>query len=186
MLSHYSGAVVRKGRGFLSVGQAISQSRKEKGITQQQLAMKWNYSREAISKYETEDRGFPEELRQVACNDLDDPYVITAVEEEATGGLNIPDINGDYIDTHPAALSYLVQREADEALQHVRQMDWIKPVKHRSEQEKQEMYKVLLELLDAVASMKKLIAVICKEYKFSIKELIKAWRITLKARYWKK
>nr|BDD46671.1 hypothetical protein 14 [Bacillales bacterium] len=166
----------------MSVGKTIANARREKDITQQQLSMDLYCSREAVSKYETGDRPIPEDLRPKISQRVDHPYVYLEMQLEATGGVGIPVFNGDYIDKHPAAMKDLVQNETNEALDHLGQACMIKPAHMRSEQEKQEMLKVIMELLDSVASMMNLIAVICKEYKFSMKEIFKSWRATLKAR----
>jgi transcriptional regulator with XRE-family HTH domain len=166
----------------MSAGEAVAQARKDKGVTQDQLSMNLYCSREAVSKYETGDRKIPKDLRPSISQALDDPHLYMEMAMEATGRVGIPVLNGDYIDKHPASMSFLVQREADEALDHVRQMDWVKPVEMRTDQEKQDMRKVVMELLDSIASMMNLVAVICKVYKFSMKEIFEAWRVTLKAR----
>jgi transcriptional regulator with XRE-family HTH domain len=170
----------------MSAGEAVAQARKDKGYTQEQLAMKLYCSREAVSKYETGDRNVPKDLRSEISLNLDDPHLYMEMAMEATGRVGIPVLNGDYIDKHPASMSYLVQRETHEALDQVLHIDWVKPVDMRTDQEKQDMMKVVMELLDAIASMMNLVAVICKEYKFSMKEIFGSWRATLKARKWKK
>lgn len=185
LLSHDRWFLVQKGDGKMSIGKVLADAREGK-YTQEQLSFELPISREAISKYETGDRKIPQDLRPVFSLKLDDPYLYMEMAAEATGKVAIPVLNGDYIDKHPASMSYLVQREADEALEHIRNMDWIKPVSMRTEEEKEEMRKALMEVLDCIVSMKNLVAVICKEYKFSMKEIFQAWIVTLKARRWKK
>jgi transcriptional regulator with XRE-family HTH domain len=170
----------------MSTGQAVAQARKDKGYTQDQLSMDLYCSREAVSKYETGDRTIPKDLRPKISQTLDDPFLYIEMAVEATGKVSTPVLNGEYIDRHPASMKDLVQREANEALEHLDKACMIKPIHLRTDQEKQEMKQVVMELLDAIVSMKNLVAVICKEYKFSMKEIFETWRVTLKARKWKK
>lgn len=169
----------------MSIGKALANAREGK-YTQEELSFELPVSREAISKYETENRKVPDDLMPQFSRKLDDPFLNMALEFQATGGSSIPFLNGDYIDRHPAAMKDLVQRETNEALEHLANACMIKPIHLRTDQEKQEMLQVVMELLDSQASMKNLVAVICKEYKFSMKEIFETWRVTLKARKWKK
>jgi transcriptional regulator with XRE-family HTH domain len=170
----------------MSAGQAVAQARKDKGFTQDQLSLDLYCSREAVSKYETGERKIPKDLRPNISQTLDDPHLYMEIAMEATGKVGIPVLNGDFIDTHPAAMKDLVQRETNEALDNLDRASMIKPIHLRTDEERQEMRQVVMELLDSIASMMNLVAVICKEYKFSMKEIFGSWRATLKARKWNK
>lgn len=178
--------LVQKGDEVMSIGTTIARARKEKGITQEQLAWDLGVSREAQSKYETGARRFPEDLRSKVVQKLDDPDLYIEMAVEATGGVAIPILNGDYIDRHRAAMKDLVQYETNEALEKLAQTSLIKPVQFATEQDKEEMKRVIKELLDAVCSMINMIAVLCREYGFSMKEIYRSWFVTLKARRMRK
>lgn len=169
----------------MSIGKALANAREGK-YTQEELSFELPVSREAISKYETENRRIPKDLMPRFSQTLDEPYFYMEMAAEATGKVSIPVLNGDYIDRHPASMKDLVQRETNEALDNLERVSMIKPVHLRTDEERQEMRKVVMELLDSIASMMNLVAVICKEYKFSMKEIFQAWRATLKARKWNK
>jgi transcriptional regulator with XRE-family HTH domain len=170
----------------LSIGSALREGLNDQELKQLEIALETNYSEKTVSAWVTENRRIPKEVRSKISQKVDHPYVYLEMQLEATGGVGIPVLNGDFIDTHPAAMKDLVQIETNEALDNLEKASMIKPIHLRTEEERQEMRKVVMELLDAIASMTNLVAVICKEYKFSMKELFGSWRATLKARRWNK
>lgn len=168
----------------MSIGKDVADARAE--ITQEQLAMDLHVSREAVSKYETGARKIPKDLRPRIAGALDEPGLYLGMANEATGGVSIPYLNGEHIDRHLASLKDMTQRETDEALDHLERACMVKPVDARTDQEREEIKQVVMELLDAAASIKNLVVEICKQYDFSMKEIYKAWTLALIARKWKK
>jgi transcriptional regulator with XRE-family HTH domain len=169
----------------MSAGTAVAQARDGK-YTQEQLSIELYCSREAVSKYETGQRKIPKDLLPRISKTLDDPFLDISLGLEATGGVGIPVLNGEYIDIHPASMKDLVQRETDEALEHLAQLCVVKPLHLRKEQEREEVKKVIFELWDAAASIKNLAALLIKKCEYSSKELDEQWKVTLKARGMKK
>jgi transcriptional regulator with XRE-family HTH domain len=168
------------------IGEELAAARKRKGYTQEQLTLDLPISRESLAKYETGDRRFPKDMYLPVAEKLDDEEFYFTSWKEAAGVVSIPYFNGDHIDHHSSSMKHLVQIETNEALEHLERACWFKPIHSRSESEKEEMKRVLRELLDAAASMVNLVAVICREYDFSMKEVFQQWRLTLKARRLKK
>ncbi|MBU8773217.1 helix-turn-helix domain-containing protein [Cytobacillus oceanisediminis] len=166
----------------MKIGAELVKARKRQELTQQQLSFDLPVSRESLAKYETGTRNLPEDMRQLIAHSLDDVEFYFATWNDAAGEVSIPFFNGDYIDQHPASMVFLVQTETKEALDHLSKVSWVKPIHTRTEQEREEMKQTLFEILDAAASMINLVAVICREYRFSMKKLFKEWRLTLKAR----
>lgn len=62
---------------------------------------------------------------------------------------------------------------------------WFKPADQYSELEKEEIQKIMKELLDAAASIMNLVAALCKEHRFSMKTIFRQWRASVKARHYK-
>ena len=166
----------------MKIGEELAKARKRQGITQEQLSFELPVSRESIAKYELGSRKYPEDMRPIIAQQLDDVEFYFATWNDASGIVSIPFFNGDYIDHHPASMAFLVQKETDEAMKQMTNACWIKPVHTRTDTEKEDMKKVIFETLDAAASMINLVAVICREYGFSMKKIFSEWRLTLKAR----
>ncbi len=178
--------MVRKGRLILiKLGEELAEARKRQGLTQEQLAMDLPVSRETIAKYETNQRKFQEDLYQQVAYSVDDPEYYFATWNEAAGHVSIPYFNGDYIDRHPASMKYMVQQETNEALDQMERVCWAKPIRMQNESEREEIKRVIHEILDAAASMINLVAVLCKEYDFSMKSIYKMWWASIKTRRWK-
>lgn len=166
----------------MDIGKELADARKRQGYSQEQLSLELPVSRESLAKYETGSRRLPDDMRQPIAEAVDDAEYYFATWTDAAGVVSIPYLNGEYIDQHPASMVFLVKRETDEALEQLTSVDWIKPVQARTDLEKEDIKKLIFELLDAAASIINLVAIICREYGFSMKHIFKQWRITLKAR----
>jgi transcriptional regulator with XRE-family HTH domain len=170
----------------LAIGTSIAEARKRQVKTQQELSHGINYSREAISKFETGDRAIPKEIYPMIAQNIDDPQLFFEIWKENAGHVSLPYFDGDYIDQHPTSMMYLVQKETSEALEAIRNANWSKPAKMCSQNEREYMRQVLKETLDAAASMINLVACICKEYGFSMRDLFREWNVSLKIRKYNK
>ncbi|QWH66199.1 XRE family transcriptional regulator [Bacillus wiedmannii] len=166
----------------MSIGKEVAMARKRKGITQEQLSLEIPVSRESIAKYETEKRKLPEDLRKCITEGIDDPQLFFKMWSEATGYVSIPFFNGELIDLHPASMRYMVHQETNEVLEQLNTVCWFKPSQTWSESEKEELKKVMHEILDATGSMMSLVAVLCDQYGISMKEVFKYWKVSLRAR----
>jgi transcriptional regulator with XRE-family HTH domain len=170
----------------VAIGEEIAEARKRKGITQQDLSTMINYSRESVAKYETGSRNVPKDLYEGITNSIDDPEFYFSVWKETAGHVSIPFFDGDYIDKHPASMRYLVQQETTEALNQLNEICWAKPVQQQGKDERERIKYVLQEQLDAAGSMINLVAVMCKEYGFSMKDIFRSWNMSLKVRKYNK
>ncbi|WHY76263.1 helix-turn-helix domain-containing protein [Neobacillus sp. WH10] len=170
----------------MSFGKSISIARKRQDMTQDDLSQKINYSRESVAKYENGTRKMPKEIYPHVIQGVDDPELYFQSWQETTGFVSIPFFNGDNIDQHPASLAFLVKKETDEALEQLEITCWSKPARSKTDDEREQMKQVLIELLDSAASMINLVACICREYKFSMKDIFRAWNVSLKIRKFNK
>ncbi|PFY43163.1 transcriptional regulator [Bacillus toyonensis] len=166
----------------MSIGKEVAMARKRKGITQEQLSSEIPVSRESLAKYETEKRKLPEDLRKCITEGIDDPQLFFKMWSEATGYVSIPFFNGEQIDLHPTSMRYMVYQETNEALEQFDTVCWFKPSQAWSESEKEDLKKVMHEILDATGSMMSLVAVLCDQYDISMKEVFKYWKVSLRAR----
>lgn len=170
----------------MAIGEKMATARKRQGLTQEDVSTMINYSRESVAKYETGNRKVPKHLYSTVTQTIDDPEFYFETWGETTGYVSIPFFNGDHVDHHPASMRHLVQAETNEALAHIEQVCWHKPVHSRTAEEREEIKSAILEVLDAAASMINLVAILCREYNFSMKDIFRAWQVTLKARKYKK
>ncbi|EEL88092.1 XRE family transcriptional regulator [Bacillus cereus] len=166
----------------MSIGKEVAMARKRKGITQERLSSEIPVSRESLAKYETEKRRIPKDLRKCITEGIDDPQLFFKMWSEATGHVSIPFFNGEYIDLHPTSMRYMVQQETNEALKQLDTLCWFKPSQAWSEQEKESMKRTMHEILDATGSMMSLVAVLCDQYGFSMTDIFKYWKVSLRAR----
>lgn len=171
---------------MVAIGEELAKARKRQGYTQEQLASGLPLSRESIAKYETGARKLPDDMRRPIAEAVDDVEFYFITWNEAAGEVSIPFFNGEFVDQHPASMVFLVKQETVEALEHLRRVSWVKPIHMRNQAEREDMEKVVFELLDAAASIINLVAVVSREYRFSMKKLFKQWRLTLKARRYHK
>lgn len=170
----------------MAIGTSIAEARKRQEKTQHEVSQGINYSREAISKFETGDRPIPKEVISKITHHIDDPRLYFDTWKETSGFVSVPYFDGDYIDQHPASMMYLVQKETDEALDSIKSATWSKPARMCSQEEKDHLKQVLKENLDAAASMINLVACICKEHEFSMRDLFREWNVSLKIRKFNK
>lgn len=170
----------------MSFGELLSKGRKRQDMTQEDLSEKINYSRESVAKYETGSRKIPKEMYPRITQGVDDPELYFQSWQETTGYVSIPFFNGDNIDQHPASMAFLVKKETDEALEQLKITCWSKPARSKNDEEREKMKQVIIELLDAAASMINLVAVICREYQFSMKNIFRSWNASLKIRKYNK
>lgn len=166
----------------MAIESRIAEARDRQGLSQGKLACDLNYSRTTVGKWENGDRKIPDSMYSKIAMSIDDEQYYFECWSEKAGIVSIPLLNGDYIEQRSANMKYLVQSETNEALEHLNKPCWYKPIRVQSSAEKDEMKQVIKELLDAAASMINLVAVICKEYNFSMRDVFQQWRITLKAR----
>lgn len=170
----------------MKIKEELKKARNRQCLTQCDLSERVPISREMIAKIETGTRKLPNDLRSTLAEALDDVEFFFASWNDAAGEVSIPFFDGEHIDQHPSSMVFLVKLETSEALERLSGVSWIKPIHTRSTDEKEEMKKLLFELLDSAASMINLVAVICREYGFSLRKIFKQWRLTLKIRKYQK
>lgn len=162
----------------------MMESRIRKGETQAEVGKRTFQSVSTVSKIEKGTRPVTEENRPIIAAAFDDPAVYFAIEEEATGGVAIPYLNGKHIERGLSAMKELAQREAQEALDRLNDLRFYKPTEFWTDDEKKDAKQAMLETLDAVAALENLVAVGCEKYGFSRREMYQKWRETVKKRGW--
>lgn len=166
----------------MAIGALVAEGRKRQGMTQEDVSTEVNYSREAIAKYETGNRKMPKELYPKVTQSIDDPELYFDTWEETTGYVSIPFFNGENVDRHPASLLYMTKKETDEAIEQLQHVCWAKPARAFNDSDREELFRSLLETLDASASMINMVAATCENHHISMKDLFRTWHVSLKAR----
>jgi DNA-binding XRE family transcriptional regulator len=170
----------------LKIASTLKEALKHNEIKQETLASEVNYSRQSVAAWGNGTRQIPEDSNPKICEALDYPDYYLESWMHFTGGVGIPVLNGDYIDRHPASIKDLVQRETNEALEHLEEACMVKPIHTRNAEDREEMKRVIHELLDAACSIINMVSVLCREYDFSMKQIYQSWMVTLKARRMRK
>jgi len=170
----------------MTYGTTLKEALKAMRVDQADIAEETHYSHQTVSAWANDTRNISAETLLKVASHLDYPDLYLESAVKATDGVAIPVLDGDYIDRHPAAMKDLVQVETNEALDKMAQASMIKPIRSATQSDKEEMKRVIKELLDAACSMINMIAVLCREYEFSMKDIYKSWYVTLKARRLKK
>lgn len=169
----------------MAIGQKIAESRKRVGISQQDLAKRVPVTREAIAKYETGDRKFPDDLRSAFCLGLDDALFIKEIQKDATGGTYLPYLDGPIILHEYASLIFMAKRELKEATSHLAEIDVTKPNQLLTDSEVEHIKRTIRELLDAAAAADTLVINLCSRFNLSYSNEVKNWINTLIARQMK-
>ncbi|UJW58770.1 helix-turn-helix transcriptional regulator [Bacillus sp. A116_S68] len=166
-------------------GQMIRSARKERDLTPDEFAETLHVSRSLTEKWETGDRQVMDAYRRDIAETLDSPELYFQTWKESTGFVSLPYLNGRNIDHHPSAMKHMALREVEEALHHMDHVCWVKPADVRKNQEREDIKRVIFELLDAATTLINLVAVLVRKYDFSMKRVFRDWRLTVKARGWK-
>lgn len=166
----------------MAFGTYLAEGRKRQNLTQHDIATGVPCSRESISKYETGERPIPDDMYSPLLNSIDDPETYFHGWKETSGYVSIPYFDGEYINHQSLNMLHLVKKESEEAFTHLRNIPWEKPAQALTDIEREEAVQSMKEILDAAASMINLVAAFCKEYKFSMLDIFRAWHVSLKSR----
>ena len=166
----------------MAIGTRIQKARKRLGMSQQELADDSFIHRSLVSKHESGERTCHRENWKDYVKGMDDARFTLDVHAEATGGVYIPYLDGDYVTHDIAALIYLSKREIEIALQHMDDIDASKPATMLSEIEVDHIKKTNKELLDVCAATMTLVIDNCTAHNLSFNQEVKNWIATLKAR----
>lgn len=166
-------------------GQAIRNARKHRQLSPGEFADSLHVSRSLAEKWESGERDVIDTYRRDIAETLDSPELYFETWRESTGFVTLPFLNSKKVDRHPTAMKHMAKREVDEALNHMSNVCWVTPAAVRTDQEREEIRRVIFELLDAATTLINLVAVLVRKYDFSMKRIFRDWRLTVKARGWK-
>ncbi|MGP4073816.1 helix-turn-helix domain-containing protein [Piscibacillus sp. B03] len=156
------------------------ETRKAAGLTQTQLGLETNYTREAISKHETGERSVSAERANHMASKYNDPRLGIETAHEYKGwGLGW--LDGEALDTHRLAAVALAKKEMMDALEAIDEALLAKQPKYIEEFERQQIEDALVESAEAIAFLEFEIAKLCKDYNFKFNDIFSSAEQRLRA-----
>lgn len=156
------------------------ETRKSAGLTQTQLGLETNYTREAISKHETGERSVSPERANHMASKYNDPRLGIETAHEYKGwGLGW--LDGEALDTHRLAAVALAKKEMIDALEAIDETLLAKQPKFIKEFERGQIEDMLLESAEAVAFLEFKIAKLCQVYHFNFEDIFETTETRLRA-----
>ena len=116
----------------------------------------------------------------------DNPEFILIIMHEFSHGYTSPLFNGECIDENRLAFLMRFKNELQEALDAAHEFPWEKPPGALTQEEYNLITKFVKELLDVRGMIDNFLPRLQREYKFSIKKLMKKMKQSWKARKWMK
>lgn len=137
------------------------------GETQEQLAMKLNVSREAVSKYENGRAKPPADITRSMMQRNENPWFPLAIRNEytQTGPIRL---DGPNVDLHRSSVREKTLEELEEVMNILQKFSFAKPLRNLSHWEQPELEKLLEEVVEAITAMEHLAAVVCEEASISL------------------
>lgn len=136
-------------------------------MTQQQMALDFNVSRETISSYETERANVPKDVSQKLMAKYDNPWFAMTLASEYTGGAWVRKLDGQYVDLHRSSVALKTREELHEVMEALSKVCFVNHPASLNDYKRQEMEEALIQAIDAIVALNHLIAVSCEEYGFS-------------------
>jgi len=170
----------------MTYGTTLKKALKATHTKRSDIAEETHYSDKSITAWANDTRTISAQALTKVATKLDYPDLYLESAVKATDGVAIPLLDGDYITRSPSGMKELVEYETREALDKLEHTRMLKPAVFATEADREDMKQVIYESLDASCSMINMIAVLCKEYDISMRDLYKKWFITLKNRRFKK
>lgn len=167
------------------VGTAVTNLLEEEGMTNEQMAMDLNVSKQMVSHYKHNRRPMQQDIaRQSIRVYSDSPEYLGELLYEFSDGYTSPVLKGPAIERHRLAIEANAEREIKEALQKIEEVCLAKPPGVTTAEERESIEKLMDELVEARAFIDNLVMMLEKEYNISIMKRIKRLIPRWKARGW--
>lgn len=136
------------------------------GLTQQQLAMELNVSRETISAYETGRARLPQDIAQTLMARKENPRFAFALRNEYTKTGPIW-LDGPNADLHRSSVREKTIEELIEVLTTLQQTSFAKPLQNILDWERPNLELLLEHTVEAITSLETLAVIVCEETNIS-------------------
>ncbi|MED0665751.1 helix-turn-helix transcriptional regulator [Bacillus badius] len=134
--------------------------------TQQQLALEFGTSREAISAYETGRAKVPADISRKMTRTSDSPWYVMDLRYQYTGTGPLR-LNGERADLHRSSVKDVLLEELDEAKEAVSGVKMANKLKFLSAWEKSNLTEALVQLVDVITGIEHFMGVVCEEAEIS-------------------
>lgn len=168
----------------MSIGHSLKIMREQYGLTQDDVASMLNVSQQLVSHMETGRRKMQQDIAQTSLQKFDDPVYFLDVIYELSGGYTSPVVRGKNIEWHRLALEEFAIQQAQEAINILNEVSFVKPPGETSDAEYERVKHVIDELLDAEVAISNLKAILAKEYQISLKERFQQRKPYWRAKGW--
>jgi DNA-binding XRE family transcriptional regulator/NTP pyrophosphatase (non-canonical NTP hydrolase) len=163
------------------VASTLKQSRKEVGMTQQQLSMETFLSREAICQQENGDYRVQPEMAKHFISNYNKPWIALEAANEYIGW-GVKRLDGRAADLHRSSVKDKLSEELEEALRAIKRVKTHMKPSYIESFEFQNIKQSVQEMMDVVTASIHWIAIACEEYGLSWKEEWQEHHRKLKAR----
>ncbi|UIN45104.1 XRE family transcriptional regulator [Bacillus licheniformis] len=153
-------------------------------MTNRQLALDLNVSESMVSKMRNGARKMPWDVAETSLKKFDQPFFAMGIMHHFSDGCAPPVFSGDSVERHRLAFEEIMVNEAQEIVKTLHEVSFVKNPKIVTAEEKERVIEAIKELLDVEAWAKNLAALLCKEYRISLKECYRKRQITWRARGW--
>jgi len=165
-------------------GHAIDVLQEEENLSGVEVANALNISPQLLSNIKNGHRRLHKDIAKASLDTYDCPIYTMEILHEFSGGYTPPVLKGKAIEWHRLALEEFAIQETKEAIRILDEVSLIKPPGETTNQEKERIGQVIDELLDAVAAINNLNAILSIEYGISIKDRYKKRLPEWKAKGW--
>ena len=166
----------------MGYGQALKEARVFRGWTQSDLSDELFVARSTVAMTETGRRELPDEVIPKAVANLDCGFLAMEVSSHYTAGSFVAKLNGHAVDLHRASVKEKSIEEMREALDAVKSVCIANRPERIGESDRAKLEHSLLQVIDAIVALTHYVAVVCREYGFSWREMWRRHRKKLRDR----
>ncbi|RJS60148.1 helix-turn-helix transcriptional regulator [Bacillus sp. PK3_68] len=167
------------------VGSAVTSLLEEEGMTNGQMAFDLNVSPQLISHYKTDRRPMQQDIAKQSIEVYgDSPEFRSELLYEFSNGYTSPVLKGPTIERHRLAMEANAEREIKEALQKIEEVCLAKPPGVTTAEERENIEKLVDELVEARAFIDNLVMMLEREYNIPIMKRIQRLLPKWKAKGW--
>lgn len=166
----------------MGVGQALKEARSFRGLTQTDLSDELYVARSTVAMTETGRRELPDEVVPLVVTKLDCGFLAMEVAHHYTAGSFVSKLNGQAVDLHRSSVKEKSIEELREALDAINGVCIANRPERIGERVHEQLEYSLLQVIDAIVALTHYVAVVCREYGFSWREMWRQHRKKLRDR----
>lgn len=149
---------------------ALQTLQKEEGLDGVQIAMDLNVSPQLVSNIKHGHRKLQKDIAKASLTTYDCPEYAMELLYEFSDGYTAPVLKGKAIEKHRLSFEEMTLQQVKEVIHILEEVSLAKPPNETTKEEKERIEQVISELLDADMFINNLLAVLAKEYGFSLRK----------------